>query len=142
MTIIYYLILIAPLIVLFAVGYFPLTLLGRWLAKRKLFGAADAYAPFAGALGTALAYLFYGLLGLDRFALVSLRVRTEWQNSGYNYEMVQGLFSGGFSALLLVVIATAVPHLAQSPKVMISVTAGVVSFMTFSFWPVLFSPFV
>jgi hypothetical protein len=141
MTIIYYLVLIAPLIVLFAVSYFPLALLGRWLTRRKLVGPADAYAPFAGALGTAFAFFLYGLLGIDRFAWVSQQVRTQWQSSGYVYEVAQGLFSGGFCALLLV-IAAAVPRLAHFPRVTIPVTAIMVSFLTFSFWPVLLSPFI
>jgi hypothetical protein len=142
MTIIYYLVLIAPLIVLFAVSYFPLVLLGRLLTKRELLGPADAYAPFAGALGTALAFLVFGLLGFDRFGLVSEHVRTAWQSSGYIYEMVQGLFSGGVCALLLVIVAASVPRLAQRPRVTAAVAAVLVSFITFSFWPILFSPFV
>jgi hypothetical protein len=142
MTIFYYLVLIAPLIVLFAVGYFPIVLLGRLLTKRKLFGAADAYAPFAGAFGTALGFLFFGQLGLDRFALVSEHVRTAWESSGYIYETVQGLFSGGLCAGLLVVITASVPRLAQTPRVTILAAAVLVSFITFSLWPVLFSPFV
>jgi hypothetical protein len=142
MTIIYHLVAITPLIVLFAVGYFPLVLLGRLLTKRKLFGVADAYAPFAGALGTTLAFLFFGLLGLDRFALVSEHVRTAWYSSGYIYEMVQGLFSGGLCALLLVIITPVLPRLAQKPRIATPATAVLVSFIAFSFWPVLCSPFV
>ena len=142
MTLIFYLITAAPLVVLFAAGYFPLVLVGRWLAKRQAFVVADAFAPFAGFLGTALAFLFFGLLGLDRFAFVSEHVRTAWETSGYLYEMVQGLFSGSLCAVSLVIMETSVPRLAQKPKVTTPVAAALISFVTFSLWPILFSPFV
>ena len=142
MTVIYYLVLLAPLIVLFAVSYFPLVVLGRWLTKRKLFGPGDAYAQFASALGTALAFLLFGLLGLDRLGLVSEHVRTAWESSGYIYETAQGLFSGGLCAVLLVVLTACAPHFVHRHKITVPLGAVLVSFITFSVWPVLFSPFV
>jgi hypothetical protein len=142
MTIIFYLITTAPLVLLFAASYFPLVGVGRWLTKRKPFGVADAFAPFAGLLGTALAFLFFGLLGLDRFALVSEHVRTAWESSGYVYEMAQGLFSGGLCALLLASITPFVPRLARTPGITTPAAAVLVSFIAFSLWPVLCSPFI
>ena len=142
MTFIYYLILIAPLAVLFALGYFPVVLMGRLITKRKLFGLADACAPFAGALGTALAFLFFGLLGFDRFAFASEHVRTAWQSSGFIYEMAQGLFSGAVCAIIVTVAGRFIPKFAERPKILTSVVAVLVAFIAFSFWPVLFSPFV
>jgi hypothetical protein len=144
MTIIYYLYILAPFAALFALGYFPVVLLDRLLAKRRLVESADAWAPFAGTLGTVVGFLFYGLNEYDRFGLAPDHVRMAWQNSGsaYFYEMGQALFSGAVCALVLVVIARFLPRLSQNSRIATPVAALLISFIDFSFWPVFLSPFL
>jgi hypothetical protein len=144
MTIIYYLYLVAPFAALFALGYFPVALLGRLLANRRLAEAADAWAPFTGALGNVVGFLFFGLNKYDRFALAPDHVRLTWQTSGlaYSYEMVQALFSGAVCALILVVIGRFLPSFSQNSRITTPVAALLISFIDFSFWPLFLSPFL
>jgi hypothetical protein len=62
MIILFYLYVLAPFAALFAVGYFPVALLGRLLTKRRLLEVADASAPFAGTLGTVIDFAFWPVL--------------------------------------------------------------------------------
>lgn len=144
MTILYYLTILLPFAALFAVGYFPVRFLGRLLAEQRAIGSPDILAPLAGAVGTAVAFLFAGVSGYDRFALAPDRVRNAWMNSGlsFPFELAQSLFSGVVCAVVVVLIARSWPHLMDRLRLVTPLAAFVISAVDFSLWPVLFSPFV
>jgi hypothetical protein len=144
MIILYYFTLIAPFMALFAVGYQPVVWLGRMFMKRRIVEAADAWAALAGTAGTVVGFLFFGLTNLDRFALAPDFVRAEWQGSGsaFLYELLQSLFSGAVSALVLMLLARFRPCLCQNARLANALVALAVSFVTFSLWPVLCAPFL
>ncbi len=144
MIILFYLPLLALLGALFALGYFPVVVPGRWLMKRRLTEASDAWAPLGGVIGTVAGFLFAGLGGFDRFALAPDHVRVTWRDSGsaFAFELWQPLFGGAVCAVTLLIIACVWPRLAESQRATTGVAALVVSIASFSFWPVIISPFL
>ncbi len=144
MIILYYLYLLLPFATLFALGYFPVVLLGRqWTGGRPV-RAQDFFAPVASASGTAVSFLFARLCEYDRFALAPDRVRTAWMNSGlaFPYELAQSLFSGVVCAVVVLLIARFGPGACQRARITAPVMALLISIVDFSFWPVLCSPFI
>jgi len=141
MVILYYLYLLAPFVALFALGYFPVVWLGRLLTKQRPIEPGDRYAPFTGMLGTMVGFLYFGLRGIDRFAMVPEQVRAVWQSAGFALEIVQPLVSGGLCALSLLLLTRWIPALGQS-RATSPVLALLVSFLNFACWTVLVSPFL
>jgi len=144
MIILFYLPILMLLGALFALGYFPVVVPGRWLMKRRLTEAADAWAPLGGVIGTVTGFLFAGLGGFDRFALAPDHVRVTWRDSGsaMAFELLQPLFGGAVCAVTLLIIARIWPRLAENQRATTGATALLVSIASFSFWPVILSPFL
>jgi len=144
MIILFYLPLLALLGALFALGYFPVVLLGRLLMKRRLTEAADAWAPLGGVSGTVAGFLVAGLGAFDRFALAPDPVRVTWRDSGsaFAFELWQPLFGGALCAVTLLVLARIWPRLAENQRAATGAIALLVSLASFSFWPVILSPFL
>ena len=144
MILLFYLPILALLGALFALGYFPVVVPGRWLMKRRLTEAADAWAPLGGVIGTVAGFLLAGLDGFDRFALAPDHVRATWRDSGsaFAFELWQPLFSGAVCAVALLMIARVWPRLAENQRATTGVTALLVSIASFSLWPVIVSPFL
>jgi hypothetical protein len=142
MILLFYLPILALLGALFALGYFPVVVPGRWLMKRRLTEAADAWAPLGGVIGTVAGFLLAGLDGFDRFALAPDYVRATWRDSGsaFAFELWQPLFSGAVCAVALLMIARVWPRLAENQRATTGVTALLVSIASFSLWPVILSP--
>jgi hypothetical protein len=144
MVILYYLNLLLPFVALFALGYFPIVLLGRRWAGGRPVGTPDVLAPVTAAVGTAVGFLFAGLDGYDRFALAPERVRSAWMYSGQSflYELAQSLFSGVVCAVVVLMIARLGPGVCQRARITAPVLALLISAVDFSLWPVLCSPFI
>ena len=142
MIILFYLPILGLLGALFALGYFPVVVPGRWIMKRRPTEAADAWAPLGGVIGTVAGFLLAGLDGFDRFALAPDHVRVTWRDSvsAFAFELWQPLFGGAVCAVALLMIARVWPRLAENQRATTGATAFLVSIASFSLWPVILSP--
>lgn len=144
MILLYYVSLLLPFALLFAMGYFPLRFLGHLGASRQNLGWSDVLAPLAGAVGTAVGFLLAGLSGYDRFALAADGARDFWMRSGLAFplELAQALFSGGLCAILLALVARCRSRETERWSRGVPWAAFVISVVDFNLWPVLLSPLV
>jgi len=144
MVILYFLPPFLLLAASFALGHLPVRLLARWLSKGVALPDADALPALAGAMGTALGFLFAGMTGYDRFALAPERVRDAWMNSGqaFLFELAQPVFSGALCAGVVLCGGRISPNWHARLGMVSPLAALLISFVDFLLWPVLFGPFV
>lgn len=144
MIILFYLPLFLLFAASFALGYLPVRLLGRWLARGMAMGNADTLAPLAGAAGTAAGFLWTGMGGLNRFVLASDHVQSVWMASGQSFlfELAQPVFSGGVCGIAVVLLNHLSPRWAERLSSMIPLAAFLVSIAAFLLWPAILGPFI
>lgn len=144
MMILFYLPLLLFLAASFALGYFPVRLLGRLLVRSVAMGNADTLAPLAGAAGTAAGFLWTGMGGLNRLALASDRVQSAWAASGQSFlfELAQPVFSGVLCGLAVVLLNRLSPPWAGRLSPMTPLAAFLVSLAVFLVWPAILGPFI
>jgi hypothetical protein len=144
MVILYFLPILLFLAASFALGYFPVRLLGRLLVKGVAPGNADILAALASSAGTAVGFFFAGLTGYDRFALAPDRVRDAWMNSGQSFvfELAQPMFSGALCAVVVILLVRRSPCWVERLGMVTPLAGFLISFAGFLLWPVLFGPFV
>jgi hypothetical protein len=140
MIILYYIKLLIPLILLFSVGYFLIILIDRLLRKNEIFQIFDLVIILVSISGFILSFIAYGVLDINRFAFVSEKTKSDWYVSGFNYEMLQSLFSGLFVSILVVCI-NRIKIAKRIRQILLCILVFISTFILFGFWPSLISFF-